>query len=84
MARDKISIHLVKKDKTFGNSYLAFDEATKGEFTVEEYPKRDRHPISETAKYAVHERYGGFLGKTMTLRGAKNIIREQRKIKDVS
>jgi len=72
-----ISIRLIMKNKTFGNSYMATDHKTKKEFAVDQYPKRDRGIGS--ANY----RYGGFLGKAMTLRGIKAIILEQRKLKDV-
>jgi hypothetical protein len=76
-----ISIRLIMKNKTFGNSYMATDHKTKKEFAVDQYPKRDRGIGS--ANYAVSHRYGGFLGKAMTLRGIKAIILEQRKLKDV-
>jgi hypothetical protein len=65
------------KSKTWGNTYDVIDEKTGQEFTINEYPERDRHPRAETAKYAVHEKYGDFLGKTKTLHGAKRIILEK-------
>lgn len=65
------------KSKAWGNTYDVVDEETGQEFTINGYPERDRHPRSETAKYAVHEKYGEFLGKTKTLRAAKKIILEK-------
>ena len=65
------------KSKAFGNTYDVVDEKTGEEFTINEYPERDRHPRSETAKYAVHEKYGSFIGKTKTLKGAKKLILEK-------
>ena len=60
------------KSKTFGNTYEVVDEKTGKEFTINEYPPRQR--TSDSAKYAVHEKYGNFIGKTRTFKGAKALI----------
>ena len=61
------------------------DEKTGEKFVVDKYPENQTDRYS--AHYAVSDDYGKFIGKTRTLKGAKELIVEQRnkkKMKDVS
>jgi hypothetical protein len=48
------------------------------EYVIDKYPKRDIYAGS--AKYAVSEKYGGFLSKFRTLKEAKSYIRKLKRV----
>jgi len=63
---------LKTKSEDFGNTYIVTDTKTGNEFTIDQYPKRERGRGS--ANYIVSKRFGESFAKTMTLSGAKQRI----------
>jgi hypothetical protein len=51
---------------------------TEKEYVIDKYPKRDIYAGS--AKYAVSEKYGGFLAKFRTLKEAKGYVKKLKMV----
>jgi cytochrome c-type biogenesis protein CcmH/NrfF len=75
MVHKIISVKKIAKSEQFGDTWKVVNLSTGQEFTIDQFPKRDRCP--ECANYIV-EQGNTALAKFMTFRGAKQFIEEQR------
>jgi len=77
MAKD-IVITGVKGKSYWGKTYYVLNTKTGQEYTVDQQPKIYRMPHG--ANWVVSEKYGSFLNKFRTRRGAMNFIEGLKKV----